>query len=121
MNGTAFSAGLTALVVRNAESIGVLSAVLTALAVEAMIGARGSFDPFVGEARPHVGQIEAAHLVHTLLAGSRFATDHEEEARIEEDDGILRQDRWVCFDSLRDDDVFEQTTLDTPFGQHHNG
>lgn len=65
------------------------------MAVEAMTGARGSFDPFVGEARPHVGQIEAAHLIHELLAGSHLAVDHEEEVKIEEDDGVLRQDRSV--------------------------
>ncbi|KAI6148402.1 phenylalanine ammonia-lyase [Pisolithus tinctorius] len=94
LNGTAFSAGLTSLVVRNTETIGVLGAVLTALAVEAMNGARGSFDPFVGEARPHIGQIEAAHLIYELLAGSQFAVDHEEEVKIEEDDGVLRQDRY---------------------------
>ena len=69
--------------------------VLTAMAVEAMTGARGSFDPFVSEARPHVGQIEAAHLIHELLAGSRLAVDHEKEVKIEEDDGVLRQDRSV--------------------------
>ncbi|KAL4071313.1 L-Aspartase-like protein [Scleroderma yunnanense] len=94
VNGTAFSAGLAALVVRNAETMVILSAVLTALAVEAMTGARGSFDPFVGEARPHVGQIEAAHLIYELLSGSHLAIDDEEEAKIEEDDGVLRQDRY---------------------------
>lgn len=60
-----------------------------------MIGARGSFDPFVGEARPHAGQIEAAHLIHELLSGSQFAVDDEEEVKIEDDDGVLRQDRCV--------------------------
>lgn len=94
LNGTAFSAGLATLVVRNTETIGVLGATLTALAVEALNGARGSFDPFVGEARPHVGQIEAAHLIHELLAGSQFAVNHEAEVKIEEDDGVLRQDRY---------------------------
>ncbi|KAI6111975.1 phenylalanine ammonia-lyase [Pisolithus croceorrhizus] len=94
LNGTAFSAGLASLVVRNTETIGVLGAALTALAVEALNGAHGSFDPFVGEARPHVGQIEAAHLIYELLAGSQFAVNHEAEVKIEEDDGVLRQDRY---------------------------
>lgn len=94
LNGTAFSAGLATLVVRNTETIGVLGAALTALAVEALNGARGSFDPFIGEARPHVGQIEAAHLIHELLTGSQFAVNHEAEVKIEEDDGVLRQDRY---------------------------
>lgn len=27
------------------------------MSVEAMLGAKGSFDPFVSEARPHIGQV----------------------------------------------------------------
>jgi len=65
-----------------------------------MVGARGSFDPFVGEARPHVGQIEAAHLIYELLSGSHLAVDHEDEVKIDDDDGTLRQDRWVLSLSL---------------------
>ncbi|KAG2369234.1 L-Aspartase-like protein [Suillus spraguei] len=56
LNGTAFSAALSALVVRGARGVSVLGAVLTSMSVEAMLGARGSFDPFVSEARPHIGQ-----------------------------------------------------------------
>ncbi|KAG1739142.1 phenylalanine ammonia-lyase [Suillus paluster] len=95
LNGTAFSAAVSALVVRGARGVGVLGAVLTAMSVEAMLGARGSFDPFVGEARPHIGQIHSAHLMYTLLDGSSFASAHEVEVKIEEDAGVLRQDRQV--------------------------
>ena len=63
------------------------------MSVEALAGARGSFDPFIGEARPHLGQIEAAHLIYELLDGSHLSVDHEKEVKIDEDDGILRQDR----------------------------
>ncbi|KAF8141247.1 phenylalanine ammonia-lyase [Boletus edulis] len=82
LNGTAFSAGLAALVF------------LTALSVEATLGARGSFDPFVSYARPHPGQIESAHLIWSLLSESKFAQGDELEVKIEEDDGVLRQDRY---------------------------
>ncbi|KAH7883201.1 phenylalanine ammonia-lyase, partial [Phlebopus sp. FC_14] len=97
LNGTAFSAGIAALVVGGpggAAAIGILGSVLTAMAVEAMVGSRGSFDKFVGEARPHAGQVESARLMHALLDGSEFASHHEEEVRIEEDEGVLRQDRY---------------------------
>ena len=63
------------------------------MSVEALTGARGSFDPFIGKARPHVGQIEAAHLIHELLDGSHLSADHEKEVKFDEDDGVLRQDR----------------------------
>ncbi|KAG2159135.1 phenylalanine ammonia-lyase [Suillus bovinus] len=94
LNGTAFSAAVGALVVRGARGMSVLGAVLTAMSVEAMLGARGSFDPFVSEARPHIGQIHSARLMHALLAGSSFANEHEVEVKIEDDDGVLRQDRY---------------------------
>ncbi|KAG1746495.1 phenylalanine ammonia-lyase [Suillus lakei] len=94
LNGTAFSAAVSALVVRGARGVGVLGAVLTAMSVEAMLGARGSFDPFVSEARPHIGQIHSAHLMYTLLTGSSFASEHEVEVKIEDDAGVLRQDRY---------------------------
>ena len=58
------------------------------------MGARGSFDPFVSYARPHPGQIEAGHLIWSLLAESKFAQDDEVEVKIEDDDGVLRQDRY---------------------------
>ena len=63
------------------------------MSVEVMTGARGSFDPFVAQVRPHVGQIEAAHLIHELLDGSHLSVDHEKEVKFDEDDGVLRQDR----------------------------
>ncbi|KAG2748194.1 phenylalanine ammonia-lyase [Suillus brevipes Sb2] len=94
LNGTAFSAAVSALVVRGARGVSVLGAVLTAMSVEAMLGAKGSFDPFVSEARPHIGQIYSARLMHTLLAGSSFASEHDVEVKIEDDAGVLRQDRY---------------------------
>ncbi|KIJ06816.1 hypothetical protein PAXINDRAFT_19982 [Paxillus involutus ATCC 200175] len=94
LNGTAFSAGLAALVVNAASGIGVLGAVLTALSVEAVLGSRDSFDPFVGHARPHPGQIESAHLIWSLLSGSKFSQNEEIEVKIEDDQGVLRQDRY---------------------------
>lgn len=59
-----------------------------------MLGSRGSFDPFVGYARPHPGQIESAHLIWSLLSESKFAQGDEVEVSIEDDQGVLRQDRY---------------------------
>jgi phenylalanine ammonia-lyase len=59
-----------------------------------MIGSRGAFDPFIGQARPHAGQIESAHLIWSLLSGSKFAENEEVEVKLEDDQGVLRQDRY---------------------------
>lgn len=55
-----------------------------------------SHDPFIHNvARPHKGQVEVAKNVWDLLEGSSLATRGEEkELSIEEDEGILRQDRY---------------------------
>ncbi|KAG9312071.1 phenylalanine ammonia-lyase [Chiua virens] len=94
LNGTAFSAAVASLVTNGAKDVAVLGAILTAMSIEAMLGARGSFDPFVSKARPHPGQIEAAHLVWSLLADSQFAQSEDVEVRLQDDDGVLRQDRY---------------------------
>ena len=69
------------------------------MGVEALLGTQGSFDPFIhDECRPHPGQVEVARTIFNLLEGSSFATsaaDHDEdEASIDQDKGILRQDRY---------------------------
>ncbi|KAF7969500.1 hypothetical protein HWV62_27198 [Athelia sp. TMB] len=96
LNGTAFSASVAALALNDAVHLALMSQVLTAMGVEALIGTRGSFDAFIHDvARPHPGQIEAAKNIWDLLDGSTFATTHEKEVTIEEDEGTLRQDRYA--------------------------
>jgi hypothetical protein len=36
------------------------------MSVEAMLGAKGSFDPFVSEARPHIGQVRFFRIFHAV-------------------------------------------------------
>lgn len=95
LNGTAFSAAVASLALNDAVQLTVLSQVCTAMAVEALLGNRGSFDPFIHNvARPHPGQVECAKNIWDLLEGSQFATLEEKEVTIAEDDGTLRQDRY---------------------------
>ncbi|KAJ7496957.1 L-Aspartase-like protein [Mycena latifolia] len=95
LNGTAFSASVACLVLNDAVHLALLSQVCTAMGTEALAGSRGSFDPFIHDiARPHPGQIESAKIVWDLLDGSKFAITSEQEVTIEEDEGILRQDRY---------------------------
>jgi len=58
LNGTAFSASVASLALNDAVHLAVLSQVFTAMGTEALVGTRGSFDPFIHNvARPHPGQV----------------------------------------------------------------
>ncbi|KAF7362212.1 Phenylalanine ammonia-lyase [Mycena venus] len=95
LNGTAFSASVACLVLNDAVHLALLSQVCTAMGTEALAGSRGSFDPFIHDTcRPHPGQIESAKIVWDLLEGSKFAITSEQETTIEQDSGVLRQDRY---------------------------
>ncbi len=95
LNGTAFSASVASLALTEAVHLALLAQVCTAMGTEAMLGAKGSFDPFIHEvARPHPGQVQVAATILDMLSGSRLAMSEEEECHIEEDAGELRQDRY---------------------------
>ena len=89
INGTAVSTGVAALVMHDANCLGKASQVLTAMSVEALGGAKESFDPIFARLRPHPGQIEAARNIYRLLEGSKLATDSGDHG-----EGSLRQDRY---------------------------
>ncbi len=97
LNGTAFSAALSALLISDATHLALLAQALTAFGVEALRGSTGSFDPFIHDVcRPHPGQVEVAKNVRTMHKGSSLVVheDGEKEKTVEEDKGILRQDRY---------------------------
>ena len=89
INGTAVSTGVGALAMHDANSIAVLSQVLTAMSVEALRGTDESFDPFFGKVRPHPGQIEVAQNIQRFLADSRLVKRNDGSEA-----GSLRQDRY---------------------------
>ncbi|KAJ5827002.1 phenylalanine ammonia-lyase [Penicillium robsamsonii] len=73
VNGTASSAALASLVMYETHQLAVLTQVLSAMAVEAVMGNSESFHPFIGAVRPHAGQIESARNIMALLQGSYLA------------------------------------------------
>lgn len=92
LNGTAISASVATLAQHQADNLMVLSQILTAMGVEALLGRFESFDSFVGEVRPHMGQQEVAHNIQSFLKGSLLARkDDEGEFEV----GHLRQDRYA--------------------------
>ena len=89
INGTAVSTGVAALAMHGANCLGATSQVLTVMSVEALCGARESFDPIFARLRPHPGQVEVSRNIHALLQGSKLATESSDQS-----DGALRQDRY---------------------------
>lgn len=72
-NGTSASAALASLALYETNQLALLSQVLTAMAVEGLLGNSESFHPFIAKIRPHPGQIEAASNIRSFLAGSKLA------------------------------------------------
>lgn len=90
VNGTAVSAGVAALAIQETNCLAVLSQVLTAMSVEALLGTKESFDEFFARVRPHPGQIEASRNIFSFLKGSQLAkSDNSKVAP-----GQLVQDRY---------------------------
>ncbi|KAI4867495.1 phenylalanine ammonia-lyase [Hypoxylon rubiginosum] len=75
VNGTSSSAALASIVITDAHRLALLSQALTGMAVEALHGSRGSFDPFIAKIRPHPGQIEVARNIYYFMGGSALARD----------------------------------------------
>ncbi|KAF2197484.1 phenylalanine ammonia-lyase [Delitschia confertaspora ATCC 74209] len=75
VNGTAVSCAVASLTLHSLHHLMSLSQVLTAMGVEAILGAATSFAPFISAARPHPGQAEVASNVLAFLSGSHFASD----------------------------------------------
>ena len=95
MNGTATSAAVGSLALYETHQIAVLSQVLTAMALEALIGSAGNYDSFLAKVRPHRGQMESAKNIRLFLSDSRLARglDHQEDTR--QRGGLLYQDRYA--------------------------
>ncbi|KNZ63099.1 phenylalanine ammonia-lyase [Puccinia sorghi] len=97
-NGTAFSAAAASIAIFHSHILGLLSQVLTAMTVEAMVGQIGAFHPFIHQtARPHPGQVEVAENIYRLLETSKLLSDQQaqhDDVERERSKQILRQDRY---------------------------
>lgn len=93
INGTAVSAAVGTLALHDVQQLAILSQVLTAMGVEALHGYTESFHSFLGEIRPHHGQIEAAYNIRGFLHGSRLAQQEVSSSKLEHSDALW-QDRY---------------------------
>lgn len=85
-NGTQFMTGIGALASHDAARIAQVATICSALAVEALQGVTGPFDPFLQRQKPHPGQVRAAAQLRALLDGSTLARDYR---RVVDDLGTL--------------------------------
>jgi phenylalanine ammonia-lyase len=76
VNGTAFMTGIAALAVHDAEELAALADTCTALTTEVMCGNVDAFAPFIGETKPHPGQIRSAARIMFLLESSQLANSY---------------------------------------------
>ena len=88
MNGTAVSAGVAAIALHEMYAQVALCQILTAMAVEALLGTDDSFNPFIAKVRPHPGQSDSANSIHRFLAYPKLVYRNDGKK-----DMTLRQDR----------------------------
>ncbi|KAJ4290382.1 hypothetical protein N0V90_010598 [Kalmusia sp. IMI 367209] len=89
VNGTAISAAAASLTLASMNNLMVLSQLLTAMNVEAILGTATSFAPFISDIRPHPGQAHVASTIFAALEGSKLAT-----GLLESHSHTLFQDRY---------------------------
>ncbi|ORX97290.1 phenylalanine ammonia-lyase [Clohesyomyces aquaticus] len=73
VNGTAVSCAVATLTLHSMHNLVLLSQLLTAMNVEAILGTSTSFAPFISAVRPHPGQSEVASIILSALSGSQLA------------------------------------------------
>ncbi|CAL8579680.1 hypothetical protein XPA_005414 [Xanthoria parietina] len=95
INGTATSAAAASLAIYESHHITILAQVLTAMALEALLGTVGSYDPFIAAVRPHRGQMESANTIRQFLKGSTLAPDFGHAKNVRQSGGLLYQDRYA--------------------------
>ncbi len=77
-NGTAYMAGIAALVVLDAKRLSLLADIATAMTTEVLHASAGPFDAFLhDETKPHPGQTRSAANIRRLLEGSRLAQTYQ--------------------------------------------
>lgn len=79
LNGTQMMTAIGALACRELEDLCVVADIVGALSVEALGARVDAFEPALAELRPHPGQVDVAHHMVGLLAGSELANRHGAE------------------------------------------
>ena len=104
LNGTQFSTAYALAGLFEAELLYQTSVVVGALSTDAALGSDAPFDKRIHRLRPHVGQMETAGALRTLMAGSAIRASHLVNDERAQDPYCLRcqpQVMGACLDILR--------------------
>src|SRR5579862_2225618 len=104
LNGTQVSTALALHALFAAEANLEAALVAGALSTDAVKGSDTPFDARIHEARGQPGQIEAAHLLRSLMAGSEIRASHRDCPRVQDPYSIRCQPQVLgpCIDILRE-------------------
>jgi len=104
LNGTQASTALALAALFAAEANLEAALVAGALSTDAVKGSDTPFDARIHAARGQPGQIEAAHLLRTLMAGSEIRASHRDCPRVQDPYSIRCQPQVLgpCLDILRE-------------------
>jgi phenylalanine ammonia-lyase len=77
VNGTSVLTAMAAQCIYDARLILNVALGIHGLFIQALLGAKESFDPFIHSLKPHPGQVDVARRMLALLDGSQLTADHE--------------------------------------------
>jgi histidine ammonia-lyase len=103
LNGTQVSTALALAALFAAEANLEAALIAGALSTDAVKGSDTPFDPRIHDARGQPGQIEAAHCLRALMAGSEIRASHKDCPRVQDPYSIRCQPQVLgpCLDILR--------------------
>ena len=90
INGTEPMQVMLCLAIAETELLLKVADIACAMSVEALLGTDRAYDERVQVIRPHPGQLDSAHNLRTLLAGSRLIASHRESDHAVQDSYSLR-------------------------------
>ena len=93
INANSFAAGVSAPTLYDANLVLLLTQVCTGLSIEALRGRTESFHPVIHKCLPHVGQMEIAQNMLTIMKDSKLAIT-ELDMQLPDKYGVLKQDRY---------------------------
>jgi histidine ammonia-lyase len=83
-NGTQLMTSYAALLALKQERLYKAADVVAAMSIEAGIGTRASCDPRIHDVRPHLGQVDSARNIWSLLEGSGILRSHTDCEKVQD-------------------------------------
>jgi histidine ammonia-lyase len=84
INGTQFMIALGCLALHDALNLCKHADIAASMSLETLMGTRAAFDPRIHRARPHTGQMKAAHNMLKMTENSGIISSHGDCARVQD-------------------------------------